>query len=64
MKSYLRASMDFEALDKKIQEFVTARNSLALLAEELGLIVEHDLMCVSLEKGPTCSCNCKQGEKG
>lgn len=64
MKSYLRASMDFEALDEKIQEFVTARNALALLAEELGLIVEHDLMCVSLEKCPTCSGSCKQGDKG
>lgn len=56
--------MDFEALDEKIQEFVTARNALAMLAEELGLIVEHDLMCVSLEKCPTCSGSCKQGDKG
>lgn len=62
MKSYLTASVDFEALDQKIQEFITARNSLALLAEELGLIVERDLMRLSLEKCPTCSGNCKRGE--
>lgn len=62
--TYIQAKLDFDALDKKLQELVVCRNHLAILAQELDLVVKRDLLFVSLEKGPTCSGNCKQGEKG
>lgn len=61
-KTYLQASMDFDALDKKLKKFVACRNELVILAKELGLIAQRDLLTVTLEKAPTCSGNCKQGE--
>lgn len=62
--TYILAKLDFDALDEKLQRFVKCRNELAMLAVELGDIAQKDLLLVTLEKGPTCSGSCKQGEKG
>lgn len=61
-KTYLQANMDFDALDEKLRKFVACRNELAILAHELGMTVQRDLLTMTLEKAPTCSGNCKQGE--
>ena len=47
-KTYLQASMDFDALDKKLKKFVVCRNELVILAKELGMIAQRDLLTVAI----------------
>ena len=37
-------SMDFDKLDEKLRRFIELRNELAMLAEEIGLEVKHQML--------------------
>lgn len=43
-RTVFSVSMDFDKLDEKLQRFIELRNELAMLAEEIGFDVKHQML--------------------
>jgi len=43
-KTTFSVSMDFEHLDEKVRRFIVLRNELAMLAEEIGVMVQGQML--------------------
>lgn len=44
MNTVFSVSMDFETLDEKMRRFVELRNELAMLAKEIGITVQGQML--------------------